>query len=138
VNAEVEIVSYQILPGTVVVLGLYLNGLLKSNQTYTLTTDSASYQARPTGLINSSEVSANFTNNMVVLSVWLVKTPIASGSVITTTVWASHPLWLRSDTWPSTHSYETFNVVSSTLPSTADSRLGLIAPYVVTVMVESD
>jgi len=134
-NAEVNAYTYQLQPGTLLVLGLYVNGQLRTSQNYTLT-GSKGPSANVVGNIKDGSF-ANFTNNILSFSVWLLRTPLPAGTVITVTIWASNPLWLQVDISPLTHSYDTINVASDTPPS-IEATEGILAPATVTVMVVSD
>ncbi len=122
-NAYVTVLSnssYQLQPRTTLSFGLYINGQLMG--TRTCLTDDISVSG-------GWESYGTFSNGGTNLSTFecgvsLFRTPFPAGSTLTVTVWSNHPLWIQVDSSPMTISYETFNVTSSSQPSTIDPHVG--------------
>jgi hypothetical protein len=135
-NADVTVLSsslYQIQPGTVLVFGLYINDQLRSSKS--CVTDNISGGGGWAGYGSFSD--GGYSYNTLTCGVSLFKTPFPTGTLITVTVWANHPVWVRVDRSPTTFSYETPSM-TTTLPAAIDPTSGNVGPRTVTVSVESD
>ena len=130
-----NVFPYQVQSGTILVLGLYLNGRFAAAQNYTLT---GSYIHPATILGNTGQGLANFSNSRVgfTVSLFPIKTIVPMGAAITVTAWVSAPVWVQIDTASLTHSYET-SVSTNALPAIIVAESGSAAPYTLSVELES-
>lgn len=126
IGAQLVVFPYQIQPGTVLYVGLYLNGQLGAAENYTLKT---SYDNPAYVLGDVKNGVANFSDSRVVFTVSMIrlKATISAGTQITVTAWASKPIWLQIDKLPLTHSYETSTWVGPTPPSVILPTAGRVA-----------
>jgi hypothetical protein len=132
IEGQIIAFTYQIQPGTVLYLGLYLNGQLAASQNYTLKT---SYD-NPAFVVGNMESGiANFSNSRLVFTVseLNLKTTIPAGTMLTVTAWASNPVWVQVDNPPLTNSYETLASTTSTPPSAIVPDSGVIAQHTISV-----
>jgi hypothetical protein len=136
-SAGVNVLPYHIEAGTVLYLGLYINGQLRSTSNNTL---SGTYRNSATVVGAVQGDWATFTNSMLTFTVALLdlKTSILAGSTITVTVWASQPIWIQFDSTPTTSSYETLGVPLGLPPAAIDAISGSLAPHTIAIGVYAD
>ena len=135
-NAYVTVLSnssYLVQPGTTLSFGLYIDGLLMG--TRTCSTDDLSGSGGWAS-IGSFSNGGSFLSTFV-CGVTLFRTPFPAGSMLTVTVWSSHPVWMQVDSSPTTISYETLSVASPAQPL-INPTSGSVAPRTITVAAYSD
>jgi hypothetical protein len=136
VEASVNLFPYQLPTGSSLYLGLYVNGNLEATQVYRL--DQGSGQNASIVSIISANV-ANFTSSSMGFTVTYVPTSsLPTGTSITVTALATSPVWVQIDDQATTHSYESTTLsASSSLPAQVIPATGTVAPYTLSVGVES-
>lgn len=125
--------SYQLQPGTTLSVGLYIDGKLMG--TRTCLTDHLNGSGGWAGIGTISNV---YTLSTFECGVTIFRTPFSAGTTMTVTVWSNHPTWVQVDSFPTTSSYETFNVTSPEQPSAINSTSGSIASHTITLDAYSD
>lgn len=106
VSATIGIYPYQIQPGTILHLSLYLDDRLVSTRQYDLSSSSSQTQAKMRGLAGNDV--ANFSDSMLGYGVSKldIATPLPIGTKATVLVWANNPIWIQIDGTPTTVSHE--------------------------------
>lgn len=135
-EATLNVVPYEITPGTILCLSLYVNSQLVANETYSL---SGRYQSPATIVATSGLGVANFSDSMLGFTVSefpLVKV-LPSGTVVTVVVWASNGIWVQVDKSSMVQSYETQGVTSYYPAPGIAYNSGTIAPKTLSVVMES-
>lgn len=131
-----NVFPYEIQTGTVLHLNLYLNGQLAASQKYEL---NGTYRFPAKVLANVGDRLATFSNSLLGFTV--SKFPLAAdfpaGASIMMTVWTSSPIWVQIDGGSLIHSYQQSGYSSYSSPPELSSRMGSIAPYTLSVELES-
>jgi hypothetical protein len=135
-NAEMTVLSsssYHTQQGTVLNLGLYINGHLRGSKSCMTDNLSGSGGWFGYGTVHNG----TYTYTSLNCGVSLFNDPFPAGTLITVAVSTNHPVWIQVDSSPTTPSYELPNL-TGTLPTTIGPTSGNIAPHTVTISVESD
>ena len=140
VGATFNVFPYHIQGNTLLVLGLYVNGVLAAEQEYKLD----SVIAHPAVLIqNLSSLPGNdtaeFSSSLIGATVTLFMTnTLPTGTTLTVAASATSPVWVQVSDRSSVHSYEI--VTTSTLPQNLQSTTAgqRISPDTPSIQVASD
>lgn len=136
IAAKMNVFSYQIKPGTVLYLSLYVNGQFSATQKYELT----GVYDNPATVVGSVGMEvANFSGSTLGFTVSQLSlgSPLPAGTIVTVTTWASDPIWVQVDNTSQTRSYATPNVSSFSAPSVITANAGDLTPHTVSVELES-
>jgi len=141
-----NVFPYHVVPGTVLRLGIYLNGQLAAARDYDLTGSykdqdiSGNYNTPATMLGNVENGMANFSNSLVgfTVSEFPLKGTLPSGTMVTVTAWASHPLWVQVDRTAPVHSYEASTLASYSPSVVVAANAGTVTPYTLSVGLETN
>jgi hypothetical protein len=137
IGATLNIFPYEIIPGTILELSLYVDGQLAATQSYTL---SGTYHTPATIVRTIAGGVANFSNSMLgfTVSELSLKTTLPPGTTVTVITWASSPLWAQVDPAPLTQSHELGASTSYSAVETIIEDSGSVAPYTLSVGLESN
>ena len=134
--ATFNVFPYEVQGGTILYLGLYMNGQLANSQKYTLT---GTYETPASIKTISKDGVANFSTSMLgfTVSQFPLSSPITAGTEVTVTAWASNPIWVQLDFASIAHSFETFTSSSYVPTSTVVSETQNVCPFTLSVGLES-
>jgi hypothetical protein len=137
IGATLNVFPYEVVPGTILQLGLYVDGQLAATQSYTL---SGTYHTPATIVQTIATGVANFSNSMLgfTVSELSLKTTLPPGTNVTVTAWASSPIWAQVDPTPLTQSYEMQASTTYSPVATIIEDSGSVAPYTLSVGLESN
>ncbi len=136
IGAALNVYPYEIQSGTALDLGLYVKAKLVATQNYVLT---GIYKTPATILRNAGSGLAEFSNSTVGYTVALLHltSSFPAGTKVTVTAWASNPVWIQVDTPPLSRSYELTSSLQYTPPEIIAPEAGSIAPYALSIGLES-
>ncbi len=136
IEATLNVFPYQIQAGTTLYLSLYVNDQLASSQKYDLT---ASYSTPAVVTRTMGNGVADFSNSMLgfMVTEFPMNNAFPAGTKVTVLAWVSNPIWVQVDNTPLSHSVETLGVASYSPPSRIVPETGTIAPYTLSVGMES-
>ncbi len=133
---DIERFPYDITPGTVLYLSLYVNNQLTASQRYDL---SGSYKTPATVVTMMANGEANFSNSMLgfTVSESSISQTFSPGTVLTVVTWSSNPIWAQVDGAATARSFQTQGVMSYSPGRTIVQNAGTNAPYPLSVGLES-
>jgi len=134
ISGIVNVFDYDIQPGILLTVGLYMSGAMVAMQTYN-TSDYHFPQLAQIVASNSSSMAV-FTNSLVgfTATVLGLTRPVPAGATVTVAIVTNHPIWVQIDGSAPVKSYETVAPPSDVLPA----NHGAISPYTIWVDIQSE